>query len=100
MKTRTWVDALGITFSDQDSGVTLEEIGDGNPRDYCWPTVYETKQAEKVFRREIERLRAAVATGETSPEFAVASAVHSVWAAGRLFERQGGIPHGRKRIPA
>lgn len=102
MKTRTWIDALGITFSNEDSGVTLEEIGDGNPVDYCWPTVFETSQAEKVFRREIMRLRASVASGELrmNSETAVKMALSSVWAAGRLFERQDGVPHGRKRTPA
>ena len=95
-KIRTWVDTLGITFSDQDCGVTLEEIGDGNPRNYCWLTVYETIQADRVFQRELERLRASVAAGEDSPEFAVKSAIHSVWAAARLYERQ----RGRKKLTA
>ncbi|MFR8012241.1 MAG: hypothetical protein ACLU8W_10870 [Clostridia bacterium] len=54
-------------------------------RDDCWPTVWETMQAEKVFRAMLEHEGKARVN---SPQMCVKLAIIEVWRQGRIYQKR------------
>lgn len=62
--------------SDKSQGVLEDE---------CWPTVWETMQAEKVFRAMLEHEGKARVN---SPQMCVKLTVIEVWRQGRIYQKR------------
>lgn len=57
-----------------------------------FPTLFEVRQAEEVFRTAYQTERA-----DNSQNLAIRLALAAVWAAGRKYQEEGGEDHGDGR---
>lgn len=53
-----------------------------------WPTVYEMFEAEKIFKKSIEKNYSDVANGEMKEETCIKIAIGDVWSAARKYQSE------------
>lgn len=94
-KTAATVNSAELKVHNQDITKKVESQFQDKRLDF-WPSVWETMQAEKVFRESLtaHEKKTRCSLGRINPEMAVKLAIIDVWRAARRFQAGGGKPNG------